>query len=322
MPAISILATIALLAVFAVSPAAAQSWPQRPVRLIVGYAPGSGGDTLARITADRLSEQMKVSFVAENRAGAAGAIATSAVAKAPPDGHTLLFGLVPLTITPHMQREPSYDPVKDLTPVAKVAELNSVMVAPVGAPYKNLVELVAYAKANPGKLSYATSGKGSPSHLGIELIRQATKIEMRDVPYRDGGQAMADVMSGQVGLFFAAISATIPHINSGRVNGLAIGAVARSDQLPNVATVAEQLGIKGLEFTTWYGVLGPAGLPQEIVARLTKELALATASAEMRERVTKSGARVVFAAPAEFGAEIKANSERFGALVRELNLVE
>jgi tripartite-type tricarboxylate transporter receptor subunit TctC len=315
-------AVVALFGATAASTAAAQAWPQRPVRLIVGYAPSSGADTLARITADRLSEQMKASFVVENRPGAAGSIATTAVAKAAPDGYTLLFGLIPLTITPHMQRVPPYDPVADLTPVAKVAELNSVMVAPVNAPYKNLKELVAYAKQNPGKLNYATSGKGSPSHLGIELIRQATQIDVRDVPYRDGGQAMADVISGQVGFFFAAISATIPHIRSGRVNGLAIGAVQRSEQLPEVQTVAEQLGIKGLEFTTWYGVLGPAGLPQEIVARLHKGLAAATATPEMSDRVTKAGARVNFVPPPEFGAEIKANSERFGKLVRDLNLVE
>lgn len=312
----------ALIAFFVAAAAIAQPYPQRPVRLITGFAPGSGADTLARITADRLSEQMKANVVVDNRPGAAGSIATTAVAQAPADGYTLLFGLITLTITPYMQRVPPYDPVADLTPVAKVAELNSVMVAPVNAPYKNLKELVAYARANPGKLSYATSGKGSPSHLGIELIRQATQIDIRDVPYRDGGQAMADVIGGQVGFFFAAISATIPHIRAGRVTGLAIGAVRRSDQIPEVPTVAEQLGIPGLEFTTWYGVLGPAGLPAPIVARLDKELASASALPDVRERVTRAGARVNYAGPKEFGAEIKANSERYGKMVRDLGLVE
>jgi tripartite-type tricarboxylate transporter receptor subunit TctC len=196
------------------------------------------------------------------------------------------------------------------------------MVGPVNAPYKNLKELVAYAKANPGKLAYATSGKGSPSHLGIELIRQATQIDIRDVPYKDGGQAMTDVISGQVGFFFAAISATIPQIRSGRVNGLAIGAPQRSEQLPEVATVAEQIGIKGLEFTTWYGVLGPAGLPAEIVERLSKELGIAAQSPEMRDRVAKAGARVSFSPQKEFAAEIRTNNERYGKLVRDLGLVE
>ena len=309
-------------AVFATSAACAQNWPQRPVRMLTGFAPGSGADVLARITADRLSEQMKSSFVVENRPGAGGAIATTAAAKATPDGYTLLFGLITLTITPHMQRTPPYDPVTDLAPVAKVAELNSVMVGPVNAPYKNLKELVAYAKANPGKIAYASSGKGSPSHLGSELIRQALQLDYRDVPYKDGGQAMTDVMSGQVGFFFAAISATIPHIRAGRVVGLAIGAPQRSDQLPDVPTVAEQIGIKGLEFTTWYGVLGPAGLPADIVERLNRELATAAQSPEMRDRVAKAGARVNYAPTKEFAAEIRANSERYGKMVRDLGLVE
>jgi tripartite-type tricarboxylate transporter receptor subunit TctC len=300
----------------------AQAWPNRPVRIVVGYGPGSGADTLARIAAERLSEQLKTPFVVENRAGAAGAIATLAATKATPDGYTLLFGVVPLTITPHMQRQPSYNPVTDLTPIAKFAELNSVMVAPLKAPYKNLTELVAYAKANPGKLSYATSGKGSPSHLGIELIKKATRMDIRDVPYRDGGQAMADVISGQVDLFFAAISAAIPQIVAGKVTGIAIGAVQRSEQLPTLPTVAEQLGISNLEFTTWYGFLGPVGLPKEVVTRLGSELKAATESAEMRERVIKAGARVNFASPEAFAAEIKENSQRFGELVRELQLVE
>jgi tripartite-type tricarboxylate transporter receptor subunit TctC len=308
--------------VFATGAACAQGWPQRPVKVITGFAPGSGADVLARITADKLSEQMKSSFVVENRPGAGGAISVNAVAKSPADGYTLVFGLITLAITPHMQKTPLYDPVADLAPVAKVAELNSVMVGPVNAPYKNLKELVAYAKANPGKVAYATSGKGSPSHLGSELIRQAVQIDVRDVPYKDGGQAMTDVMSGQVGFFFAAISATIPHIRSGRVVGLAIGAPQRSDQLPEVPTVAEQIGIKGLEFTTWYGVLGPAGLPADIVERLNRELGIAAQSADMRERVARAGARVNYAPTKEFAAQIKADSERYGKMVRDLGLVE
>jgi tripartite-type tricarboxylate transporter receptor subunit TctC len=319
---IAFTAALTAASVFAASAASAQGWPQRPVRILTGFAPGSGADTLARITADRLSDQMKASFVVENRPGAGGSIATTAVAKAPADGYTLLFGLITLAITPHMQRNPPYDPVADLAPVAKVAELNSVMVGPTNAPYKNLKELVAYAKANPGKIAYASSGKGSPSHLGSELIRQALNLDIRDVPYKDGGQAMTDVMSGQVGFFFAAISATIPHIRSGRVVGLAIGAPQRSDQLPEVPTVAEQIGIKGLEFTTWYGVLGPAGLPADIVERLNRELAAATQSPEMRDRVAKSGARVNYAPTREFAAEIRSNSERYGKMLRDLGLVE
>jgi tripartite-type tricarboxylate transporter receptor subunit TctC len=302
--------------------AGAQTYPQRPIRLIVTFGPGSGADTIGRILGERLSEQLKTAVVVENREGAGGAIGAAVAARAPADGYTLMLGATTMTVSPYMQTAPQYDPVKDFVPIIKVAELPLMMIAGEGAPYKNLKELVDYARANPGKLTYATSGKGSPSHLGIELIRQATHIDVRDVPYKNVGQAMTDTLSGQVSFYFPAVTGALAQVTAGKARGLAIGATQRSSQAPEVATVAEQLGISGLEVITWYGLFAPQGTPKEIVDRLYAETAKIMESEEVRGRIRKTGADVALAAPQAFAAQVRADTEKYSKLVRDLGLKE
>jgi tripartite-type tricarboxylate transporter receptor subunit TctC len=298
----------------------AQPFPQQPIRLVVGFGPGSGADAIARVLAEGLGEQLKIAVVVENRDGAGSAIATAYVAKAPPDGYTLLLGATTMTVSPHLQATAPYDPVRDFVPIIKVAELPLLMIAAPDAPFKTLKELVAYAKSNPGKLNYATSGKGSPSHLGVELIRKAAGIDVRDVPYKNVGQAMTDVISGQVSFYFPAVTGAAPHVKSGRVKGLAIGAAKRSSQFPEVPTVAEEIGAQGLEVITWYGLLAPAGLPKEIATRLYTETTKVIESTDARGRILKTGADVVLDSPEEFAAQIRSDNVKYGKLIRELGL--
>lgn len=316
------LAAVAICCATSIAPALAQSYPDKPIRIVVGFGPGSGADTIARVLAERLADRMKVSVIVENREGAGGSIGTAAVAKAPGDGYTLLLGASPMTVTPHMQSAPAYDPVRDFVPIIKVAELPLLLIASPTAPYKSLKELVAYAKLNPGKLSYATSGLGSPSHLSVEMLRQATGITVTPVPYKNVGQAMTDALAGTVSFYFPGIPGALPQVKSGKARGLAIGATQRSAKLPEVPTLSEELGINGLEVITWYGLMAPAGTPTVITARLGAEMARVMEMPETREKLAATGVDVVVSGAEAFGAQVQADNMRYGKLVRELGLKE
>lgn len=304
------------------APAPAQTWPEKPVRIVVGFGPGSGADTIARIVAERLAERLKTPVIVENREGAGGAIGTASVAKASADGYTLLLGASPMTVSPHMQSAPTYDPVKDFAPIIKLAELPLLLITNPNAPYSSVRELVSYARQNPGKLSYATSGKGSPSHLSIEMIRQATGIDVVAVPYKNVGQAMTDALAGTVSFYFPAIPGALPQVKSGKARALAIGAVKRSSKLPAVPTLAEDLGIAGLEVITWYGLFAPAGTPKEVIARLHNEMARVMEMPETRDKLAATGVDVSVLSAEDFGAQVRADSARYGKLVRDLGLKE
>jgi len=312
----------AVLAATLALPAHAQNYPDRPIRLVVGFGPGSGADTIARVLAERLAERLKVPVIVENREGAGGAIGATNVARSLPDGYTLMLGASPMTVTPHMQAAPGYDPVKDFVPIIKVAELPLLLITSPGSPYKSLKELIAYAKQNPRKLSYATSGKGSPSHLSVELIRQATGIEVVDIPYKNVGQAMTDALSGNVSFYFPGFPGALPQVRSGKARALAVGSVKRSPKLPEVPTLAEELGVSGLEVITWYGLFAPAGTPKEITARLATETARVMDQPDTREKLAATGVDVVVVAGEEFAAEVRSDNSRYGKLVRELGLKE
>ncbi len=305
-----------------IASAQAQPYPQRPIRLMVSFGPGSGADAIARIVAEGLAEQLKVGVVVENREGAGGAIGTAAAARAPNDGYTLMLGLSTMTVSPHMQATPSYDPVKDFTPIIKLAELPLLLVCGMDAPFRTLAELVAEARRQPGKFTYATSGKGSPSHLSIEMIRQSTGIDVRDVPYRNVGQALTDVVTGQVSFYFPGITGAAPHVTGGRLRALAIGATRRSAQLPDVPTLVEALGVQGLEVITWYGLFAPTGTPAEVLARVHSAAAAAMATPAIRERILKTGADIALAPGAEFAREVQNDDARYGKLIRSLGLKE
>lgn len=298
----------------------AQAYPTKPIKMIVAYGPGSGADIVGRILAERLTQQMGVSVVVENRDGAGGSIGTTMASKAPADGYTILMAPTTLTVSPALQANPTYDPIKDFTPVTRVAIQPMTIVTSLDAPYKTFKELIAYAKANPGKLSYGTSGKGSPSHLEMEMIKQLKGLEMQDVPYKSFGSAISDTISGQVSFYFPTFPAALPHIKGGKVRALAVGSPQRTPQAPEIPTIAEELGIPGYEVSVWYGVVVPAGVPQDIVDRLNSEITKALEVPAVRERIASTGAIVSVAPPDKFGAQVRSETAKWTKMVKALDL--
>ena len=298
----------------------AQAYPSKPIKMIVAYGPGSGADIVGRILAERLTQQMGVAVLVENRDGAGGSIGSTQAAKSAADGYTILMAPTTLTVSPALQATPTYDPVKDFTPVTRVAIQAMTIVTSLDAPYSNLKELMAYAKANPGKLSYGTSGKGSPSHLEMEMIKQLKGLQMEDVPYKSFGSAISDTISGQVSFYFPTFPAALPHIKGGKVKALAVGSAERVPQAPQIPTIAEELGIPGYEVSVWYGVVAPVGVSREIVNRLHAEIAKALQDPAVREKISNTGAVVSMAPPDQFAAQIRSETAKWGKLVKELNL--
>jgi tripartite-type tricarboxylate transporter receptor subunit TctC len=322
-PISKVLAVLACgVSAMACAPAAAQGYPSKPIRLIVAYGPGSGADIIARILSEKLAERLKTSVMVENREGAGGAIGTLAAARSPADGYTVLLAPTTLTVSPHMQNPQQYDAIKDFAPIARVAVLPMAIVTTPNAPYKDVKELIDYAKANPGKLSYATSGKGSPSHLEMELLRKRYGLDVRDVPYKNVGQAMTDTISGQVSFYFPTFPSALPHITSGRVRGLANGAVKRSEQAPALPTLSEELGLPNYEASVWYGLVAPAGVPQEVVSKLSAEVLKVLESPQVRQQIAKTGAEVSPMDTQKFTAFVASENTKWGGLVKELGLKE
>ena len=300
--------------------AAAQAYPSRPIKLVVAYGAGGGTDIVARILAERLTEQMKVSVVVENREGAGGAIGTTMVARSPADGYTILLAPTTLTVSPSLQATPAYDPIRDFTPITRVCVQAMAIITTPDAPYRSFGDLLAYAKANPGKLSYGTSGKGSPSHLEMEMIKRMRGLDIQDVPYKTFSQAIADTMSGQISFYFPTFPAALPHIRSGKVKALAVGSAARTAQAPEIPTIAEELAVPGYETSVWYGIVAPAGVPAEVVRRLHAEISLALEVPDVRERIARTGAEISVAGPEAFAAQVRNETTKWSKLVRDLDL--
>jgi len=285
-------------------PAHAQSWPQKPVKVIVPFPPGGVTDSIARITADWLSQRLGQPVVAENRPGASGAIAAELVARADPDGYTLLSAAAPqLAIVPHVQKI-GYDPVKDFAPVSIVGTNPFALGCNEKLPVKSLKELADYARARPGQLSYASPGSGSVGHLTMELFLARAGLKMEAVLYKGGGPAVADMVGGHVPCYFGNLSELIPHSGTGRINILATSGAQRAPQLPNVPTVAEQ-GYPGFRTLTWNGYVAPAATPREIVDRIAREIAAACRDAGFAARLDKIGVDPVCGTPAEFSQAIR-----------------
>src|SRR6185295_13975177 len=281
---------IALLSLLAAVPAAAQTWPARPVTFIVPFPPGGGTDISARTLANKLSTMWPNPVVAENRAGAAGILGANAVAQAKPDGYTLLIVNVGMTsINPALYAKLPYDHEKAFVPVSLICELPFVLMAsPKFAP-NSVRELVAYAKANPDKVTFASSGQGGSPHLTAEIFMLATGTRLTHVPYKGGGPAMTDLMAGHVDLLFASVLEGSGHIKSGRLKGLAVSHAKRSPALPDVPTLAEQ-GVKNAESGSWIALLAPAGTPQPIVAKVGADIRDAVAQSDVKEKLIAQGA--------------------------------
>ena len=304
----------------AVPSARADTYPSAPIRLIVPYGPGAGVDVVARVVAEALSTQMKANVYVENRDGAGGLIGTMAAAQAAPDGYTLLFASMPVTMTQLLQTTKTYDPVTDFRAVSRVLTNTDVLVANTAAPYKTFAELIAYIKANPGTVTYATSGKGTPSHLEVELIRQHYGLEMQDVPYKSFGSALTDTLANRVGFFLSAYAALLPTIKAGQVRALVVGSPERTEELPDVPTLAEAMGVPGYHADVWYGIMAPAKTPDAVVAILSDQIALAMQLPHTIERVKAVGAQVSLAPAPEFAAQVRADTERWGRVVKSIGL--
>jgi tripartite-type tricarboxylate transporter receptor subunit TctC len=261
-----------LLALAIAAPAFSQTFPSRPVRFVVPFAPGGSTDTLARTMGVKLAETLGQQVVVDNRTGGNGDIGMLTVAKAPPDGHTIVLGYIAnLAIAPSLQAKMPYDPVKDFAPITQPASSPNVLTAHPSVQAKTLKELIALAKASPGKLSFASTGVASVGHLTGELINNLAGIKITHVPYKGSGQAVTDILGGHVNIMYSGFSSTIAHIKSGKLRALAVTGPKRSPALSEVPTIAEQ-GFPGVEATAWYGVLAPAGTPKPVVARLHGDL--------------------------------------------------
>ncbi len=300
--------------------AEAQTYPERPIRMIVAYGPGAGVDVAARIVAEGLSAQLKANVYVENRDGAGGLIGTMYAAKAPADGYTLLFASEPVTSAQLLQPNPTYDPVKDFKPVARVITNPAILVASADAPYKTFDELIAYIQANPGKLTYATSGKGSSSHLETELILRHYGIELSDVPYKTFGPALSDTTAKRVGFFLSAYAALLPSIKSGRVRALVIGSTKRSEELPDVPTLAEAMGVPGYHSDVWYGIMAPATTPDPIVNTLSDAIVKTLQRPELVAKVKNLGAEVSLLPAAEFAELVRSDTDRWAKVVMSIGL--
>jgi tripartite-type tricarboxylate transporter receptor subunit TctC len=296
---------LALLLAAPGGPAVAQdNYPSRPVKIIAPQAPGGGVDLVARIIADRLRVAMGQSFVVENQAGAGGAIATQMTARAPPDGYTLMIGYVATHATnPAVKNNLGYDAVKDFTPIAMLGGTPNLLVVARAVPVNTLQELVAYGKANPGKLNYGTSGVGTLNHLLMEQFKHASAVPIMAVPYRSIGQAFTDAMGGQIQIIFPGLAAAMPHVRSGAFKPLAVTGDKRHPLLPNVPTFKES-GYEGFNGLTWYGIVGPAKLPESITKKLNEEINKVLASPDLRDTFAAEALNVMPMTPPQFGKYI------------------
>lgn len=304
----------------AAMPAFAQSWPAKPVRIIVAYPPGGVSDAVARSFSDRLAAQLGQPVVVENRAGASGSIGMDAVAKAAPDGYTIGFSAVsPLALNPHLGKVP-YDPAKDIVPIASVMYSPVLLLATPATQASDLRELLAAAKARPGAVRWSTSGPASLGHIMLEQLKVATGVDITHVPYKGGGQQITDALSGQFEVLSVnAGPAVIAHVKAGKLRPLAVGAPSRLEALPQAPTLAEA-GFAPANLTSLFGFFGPAGMPQTVVERLNAEINKALAAPDIRTRLLASDNVPTGGTPAEFARRIAQESENNARIIRAANI--
>jgi tripartite-type tricarboxylate transporter receptor subunit TctC len=307
--------------VLASSQALAQTYPARPVRVLVGFAPGGPNDIIARAYSAQLTEGLGQPFVVENRTGAAGNLAAEAVARAAPDGHTLMLGSTGTNaVNPSLYVGLPFDPVRDLAPVSVVATSPSALAVHPKVAAQSVRELIALAKAQPGKLTYASAGSGSSQHLAAELFKQAAGVDIVHVPYKGAAPGITDLLAGQVDMSFAPVANVVPYAKAGKLRLLAVTGASRSEFAPGVPTVAES-GVPGFDVTTWYAVFATAGTPAAIVERLNAELGKVSRNPKLREQLAGLGIDATSSASsAEARAYRDAEVERWGKLVRALGV--
>ncbi len=311
---------VALCSLLVVAASLAQAaWPEKPIRMIVAVPPGGPADTLSRIISPQLTEAMGQAIVIDNRAGANGNIVYEMTARAVPDGYTITAVAAGVAINPSLYREVKYDPIRDLAPITQGISVPNILVVHPAVPAKSVSELLAYARARPGQLVFASAGNGTSGHLALEQFRLVSKADFIHVPYKGGGPALTEVLGGQAQALFSIALTAIPQVKGGRVRALAITSVKRSALAPELPTVAES-GFPGFEAIGWFGWVAPAKMPNEIVVRFNREIVRILNLPEMQERLRQLGADPVGNSPAEFAAFIKSEHDKWAKVIKQANI--
>jgi tripartite-type tricarboxylate transporter receptor subunit TctC len=303
----------------AVSPEAKAAYPDKPIRLMVPFAAGGNTDIISRAIGNELSKNLGVSVVIENRGGAGGMVGSEVVAKAPADGYTLLMVSASHVINPSLQKKLPYDTIKDFAAISMVADVPTVLVVHPSVPAKTLKELIAYAKANPGKLNYASAGKGTVGHLAAELLKSMAEIKMVHVPYKGAGPAMTDILGGHVQMIFSSMPAAMPHIQSGMLRSIVMTGAKRSAAAPNIPTMAEA-GLPGFEVSSGFGLFAPAKTPRTVINRLNAEVVKALRVPSVRESLASQGAEPVGSTPEEYDAFVRSEIAKWQKVCREAGI--
>ncbi len=290
------------------------AYPSKPIHLVVGFSPGGSADTVGRALAEGLSTRLGQPVIVENRAGANGNIAAEMVARAAPDGYTIYFPSIGHAVNASLYKKLPYDPIKDFTAIGGVFSAPNMLVVPLNSPYKSVADVISAAKANPGKLTFASSGSGTSVHLSAELFEKMAKIEMIHIPYKGTGSAMPDVISGQVDMSFPNLPSAVPQVKAGNLRALGVTTAKRSAAAPGIPTIAES-GLPGYEMATWYGLLAPANLPVGIRNRLNKELQSILADPKFKDKLIAQGADPMPGTPEQFSGLIKSEIERWQKLI-------
>jgi tripartite-type tricarboxylate transporter receptor subunit TctC len=295
--------------------ASAQDWPNKPIRWVVPYPPGGGTDVIARIMQNRMSEGLGQPIVIENRGGAGGAVGTEVAARSAPDGYTFLFTLSSHTINPLLYKL-NYDVERDFAPVSLMVSVPQLIAANPATPYKTMRDVVAAAKAEPGKLSFASVGNGTPSHIAGELLKLKTGIQLLHVPYKGGGPAVTDTIGGQVPLIFVTAPAALSHVRAGKLHALAVTTLKRSPGAPDIPTVAEALNVPDYEVDSWYAMFAPANTPNAIITRMQKEIARAVQLPDVRQKLIEQGGDPVASSPAELDRVVKTELRKWAEVIQ------
>ncbi|MGE5094943.1 MAG: tripartite tricarboxylate transporter substrate binding protein [Betaproteobacteria bacterium] len=312
-------ATAALFAVTAAL-AADDAWPSRPVKIVVPFAPGGSTDVVARILADKLQGELRQPFIVENRPGAGGNIGADLVAKAAPDGYTLLMGTTGvLAINSYLYKEMPFDPQRDFAPVSYTSLITNILVVNPGVPARTVPELIALAKAKPGELTFASSGAGSSTHLSAELFKSMAGVDIVHVPYKGSSQALTDLMSGQVTMLFDNAPSSMPFVQQGKLRAVAVTSTKRMPTLPDVPTIDES-GVKGYESLSWSGIVAPAATPKPVIAKLNAAIDRVLAMPDVKKRFADLGVDPVGGPPENFARHIRAESEKWGRVVKTANI--
>ena len=298
----------------------AQTWPNRPIRLVSPFAPGGGADITSRAIAQKLSPAIGQQVVVDNRGGAGGMVGTEIAAKSPPDGYTLVLGTIgPIAINPSLYAKMAYDPVKELAPIAKAANALNVMVVHPSLPAKNVKEFIAFARSRPGQINYGSSGAGATDHLAGELFNALAGVKLIHIPYKGGAPAMLDLVSGNVEIVFSTVSTALGSIQGNKVRALAMTGDQRFERMPELPTIAEA-GLKGFEVNNWYGMFAPAGTPKDVIARLNTEIVKILAMPDVKTRLLDSGIIATSSSPEALAAYVQSETAKWAKVIRQANI--